>query len=629
MNDIITNGTEIKQRIISETNKATSCISLAMAWFTDRDIANAIIEAKNRNVTVDIILSSNAQNETVKQMFREANISVHAFDTGDERGMMHHKFCLLDDKISINGSYNYSYNASNNNVENIHVSDDVNTYRQLLSEFERLKYNIDNNIDVNTTAQIPNNMQQIQPTNPIDTFSNTLSNLVYSSAQINTDKYKKQGYDNSKESIGNINIFKSNFDNIKEEIRMYATDDSLNSKKNIITSNINTALESQKINFEIDKQNEINRIKSSNDLEKKQISNKISEIKQEKTILESGNQNTGEKGLLQINNEIEKNNLEKKVLEQSFVVKKFATFGTIAAICLLAIFVFYLSIFFASALYKVFFEGNIIQASLEAGINPGLPQIINANAVIKIFEKQGTLFGLISVFLFLLPLALTNLKLLNKTKWVNITCFWIGLVIFDILVSGMVALNADKIDSLLRGQVSQMQFWEVVKHGEFYLIFVFGMLPLFITHHLINFITNAYQKSQKELVDAEKNNKILLLEKEIIDLNSEKESISNKIKEKEDALKQNNDKIQGLDRGLSTQQSQIEIKYAELLKQIKAIYDDYIAKITSGRIFTNEILYSVVSSYKSGFIEYLPEYYAGNEVTNRAKEIEQVTANLK
>jgi len=58
MNDIITNGTEIKQRIISEINNAQQCIYLAMAWFTDRDIANTII-GKGRNVTVDIILSSN------------------------------------------------------------------------------------------------------------------------------------------------------------------------------------------------------------------------------------------------------------------------------------------------------------------------------------------------------------------------------------------------------------------------------------------------------------------------------------------------------------------------------------------------------------------------------------------
>jgi phosphatidylserine/phosphatidylglycerophosphate/cardiolipin synthase-like enzyme len=61
MNEILTNGTEIKQRIIAEIQKANQNIYLAMAFFTDRDVANAIIAAKNRNLNVDIILSSNAQ----------------------------------------------------------------------------------------------------------------------------------------------------------------------------------------------------------------------------------------------------------------------------------------------------------------------------------------------------------------------------------------------------------------------------------------------------------------------------------------------------------------------------------------------------------------------------------------
>ncbi len=121
MSELLTNGTEIKQRIISEINNAKQCIYIAMAWFTDRDIAMAIIEAKSRNIILDIILSSNSQNEIVKLMLKGAGIDVHAFETGDARGIMHHKFCLIDNKISINGSYNYSINASNNNVENIQV----------------------------------------------------------------------------------------------------------------------------------------------------------------------------------------------------------------------------------------------------------------------------------------------------------------------------------------------------------------------------------------------------------------------------------------------------------------------------------------------------------------------------
>jgi hypothetical protein len=305
MNDLITNGTEIKQRIISEINNAKQCIYVAMAWFTDRDIAMAIIEAKKRNLTVDIILSSNAQNETVKLMLKGAGISVYAFDAGDARGIMHHKFCLIDDSISINGSYNYSLNASNNNVENIQISDDTTTYSQFLLEFERLRYNIDHNISVNQAVPVSETkIRQVWPINAIDTFSQQLHNLVYSAAQIDTEKYKENGYNTSKESQGNIDIFRTEYNNIKERIRTYATDEGLGSMKNVLTSNISISFESLKANLETEKQEKINVEKRNNELEKRQVSDKILGLKQEKSILESGNQNTSEKGLLQINKEI-------------------------------------------------------------------------------------------------------------------------------------------------------------------------------------------------------------------------------------------------------------------------------------------------------------------------------------
>ncbi|MBF4473205.1 phospholipase D-like domain-containing protein [Flavobacterium sp. HJJ] len=625
MNEIITNGTEIKFRILSEINSARQCIYVAMAWFTDRDIAMAIIEAKNRNITIDIILSSNAQNETVKLMLKGARINVHAFETGDARGIMHHKFCLIDNKISINGSYNYSINASNNNVENIQVSDDVKTYSQFLSEFERLKYNIDNNIDVNEITQIAETkIQQTLPINIIDSFSQQLHNLVYSAAQINTEEYKKKGYEDSKENHGNIDIFRIEYNNIKEEIKTYATDEGLSSKKNILTSNISNAFESTKANLEIEKQDKVTVEKRNNELEKRHIKDKISELKTEKSILESGNQNTNEKGLLQVNKEIEKNKIERKVLEQSFVTKKFWTIGTILILIALGIFIFYLSVFFASAIYKVFFEGNVIRTSLEAGINPGIPQLVDANAIINIFKQQGALFGFIAALFFLIPVLLSNLKILgSENKYLNSIMFWVGLLIFDILVSTMVAINTDEIKSLLIGQKSTMQIWEVVKHGEFYLIFTFGMFPLILTHFLIDYLINAYQKSQRDIIDAEKNKSIHFLDKEMLDLNTEKESLTNRIKEKEGAINDNNSKILNLETEINNCENQIDSKYAELQKQIKLIFDDISAKIVSGKIFTDVILNSVISAYTSGFVEHLPKYYATDEVASRVREIEQ------
>ncbi|HLP65493.1 phospholipase D-like domain-containing protein [Flavobacterium sp.] len=626
MNEILTNGTEIKQRILSEIKKAQKSVYLAMAFFTDRDIANEIIEAKKRNITVDIILSSNAQNETVKLMFKEAYISVHAFNTGDERGMMHHKFCLIDEKISINGSYNYSYNASNNNVENIHVSDSLDVYRQLFTEFERLKYNIDHELDINSSLQT----QKIAPlelpkVNMIDTFYQQLHNLVYSSAQINAEEYKSKGYQASKDRRGSIDIFKMEYENIKEEIKAYATDENLSYKKTIITSNITNAFESAKINLETDKQTQLNNLKEDNEIIKRQLNDKISDINREKSLLESGNQNSGEKGLLQINREIEKIQLEKKSIEQSLIVKKFWTAGTILALIGLCIFTFYLSIFFASAVYKVFFESNEIRNSLEAGINPGLPQLVDANAAIKIFRKQGSLFGIIALLFFLIPLMLSNLKLLgSKNKFVNKLMFWVGLMVFDVVVSIMVALNTSEIKSLLNGENSQLQIWEVFGKGEFWLIFVFGMFPLIITHYLIENIVHTYSNSKRELVDAEKNKSLQVLDEQMIELNYEKEKINNSIQEKEALIKVNNEKIQKLELDTNDEQRRIESLFDVLQKQIKSIFDDFNSKIISGKIFTDVILDNVISSYKLGFIEYLPEYYATEEVANRVKEIEQI-----
>ena len=628
MNDLITNGTEIKQRIISEINNAKQCIYLAMAYFTDREIAMSIIDAKNRNVAIDIILSSNAQNETVKLMLKGANIGVHAFETGDARGIMHHKFCLIDNRISINGSYNYSINASTNNVENIQVSDDLGMYSQFLTEYERLKYKIDNRIAVNETMPVTENKSQpLKPTNIVDTFSEHLHNLVYSATQIDTAKYKEDGYENSKANEGNIDIFRTEYKTIKEKIKTYATDEGLGSMKNILISNITNSYQSTKTGLESEKQEKINVEKRANDLDTKQTNDKILELKKEKSIFESGDSNTGEKGLLQINKEIEINKLERRTLEQSFIVKKFWTIGSIFTLVGIIFFSFYLSLFFASAIYKVFFEGNLIKRALEEGITPALPQLVDANAILKIFKSQGALFGLFAAFFFVIPILLSNLKILgSKNKLINNLLFWVGLLIFDILVSTMVAINTDEIKSLLAGRESTIKLWEVIKHGEFWLIFVFGMFPLILMHFFVDYIHNNYKNSQRDIVDAERNRRIKILELDMLELSAHKELLLNKVREKDEIIDENNKRIINLQTEINKIQTALENNYNEMQRQIKVIFDDFSARITSGKIFTDVILDSVISAYKSGFIEFLPQFYSAEEVAKRVAEIDQATS---
>lgn len=255
---------------------------------------------------------------------------------------------------------------------------------------------------------------ELQPTNIIETFSKRLYDLVYSAAEVDTAKYRQQGLDNSRESQGNLNISIAEHEHIKEIIKTYLTDEGLGSKKNVLASNISFANESTKTSLEIENQEKISVEKRNNDLEKKQITDIISEITLEKSIIESGNQNTGEKGLLQINIEIEKNTIERRALEQTFIIKKFWDVGTILSLIGLLVFTYFLSIFFASVVYKVFFEENEIRTLLQANGNAKIPQIVDANAIIKIFSTQGVLFGVFLALFFLIPLLLTNLKLFGR-----------------------------------------------------------------------------------------------------------------------------------------------------------------------------------------------------------------------
>ena len=315
-------------------------------------------------------------------------------------------------------------------------------------------------------------------------------------------------------------------------------------------------------------------------------------------------------------------------MEQILILKPLWTPGTILISFLIVIFVCYLSVFFASALYKMLFEGTVIRNSLEATGSANIPKLVDANAIIKVFRQEGAIFGFISSIFFMFPILLSNIKLIgSEKKFVNNLLFWVGLLIFDIIVAAMIAVNTDEIKNLIKGTESTLQLWEVVKEGEFWMIFMFGMVPLIITHYLIEYLTNAYKKSRREIVDAEKNRKIQHIDLELIELNSIKDSLMIRIKNKEEEKREIEAALLKLESLLNSELTQIEERYRKLLNEIIITYEDFKAKIISGKVFTDVIFDTIISSYKSGFVEFLPTYYAPTEVATRAKEIEKIISN--
>lgn len=131
----------IRNRIIPCLDNATQKIQVAMAWFTSNELFEALINALNRDVDVELILLDNAINYMYYAPdFNEfINAGGKLRIAGAKVGFMHHKFCVIDDSVAITGSYNWTYYAETRNVENIVISDNSDIVMLFSAEFQRLQ----------------------------------------------------------------------------------------------------------------------------------------------------------------------------------------------------------------------------------------------------------------------------------------------------------------------------------------------------------------------------------------------------------------------------------------------------------------------------------------------------------
>jgi len=106
--------------IVSRIDKAQNSVDVAMYLFTSRSIAQALIRAKARGVDVKVCLAGGhepAYGRYSKSGYLIKNgIPVKLIEGS---GIMHNKFCIIDDFITITGSYNWTVRADLENDENV------------------------------------------------------------------------------------------------------------------------------------------------------------------------------------------------------------------------------------------------------------------------------------------------------------------------------------------------------------------------------------------------------------------------------------------------------------------------------------------------------------------------------
>lgn len=121
-------GGRCSSYIIRELQQAKREILVAIYAFTSDDLANAIVQARKRGVSVQVIVDRefDAANERSKGKFLEAQkvslrrvAGLKAGAPEKEAGLMHQKFAVIDRRLVLTGSYNWTHSAETLNDENL------------------------------------------------------------------------------------------------------------------------------------------------------------------------------------------------------------------------------------------------------------------------------------------------------------------------------------------------------------------------------------------------------------------------------------------------------------------------------------------------------------------------------
>jgi hypothetical protein len=132
----------IQDAIVKYLLDAKQSIKIAMAWFTNPVIFNTLLrlcKRKDDDFEVTLLINNdlinNRPNGLPFDRLIQAGIKLHV---AEPPTLIHHKFCIIDDQVVIDGSYNWTVLAEKNNDENIVVIRNGNTIDSFVDAFDSL-----------------------------------------------------------------------------------------------------------------------------------------------------------------------------------------------------------------------------------------------------------------------------------------------------------------------------------------------------------------------------------------------------------------------------------------------------------------------------------------------------------
>ncbi len=123
--------------LLYHLQRAQKSLDIAIYSFTHRKIAHLLVKLHNKGVKIRVITdkaSFTGRNHHARFLSRKG-IPVYIWM---KHGKMHNKYVIIDRKILITGSFNWSRSAEKRNAENLVLLEDPSFLRAFQANFERL-----------------------------------------------------------------------------------------------------------------------------------------------------------------------------------------------------------------------------------------------------------------------------------------------------------------------------------------------------------------------------------------------------------------------------------------------------------------------------------------------------------
>lgn len=126
------------QAIVRELNNAKKEVKVQAYSFTNKDIAQALVDAKRRGVVVEVILDKSNRSDKYTSADFVAHMNISTYIDAQHQ-IAHNKIMIIDQETVVTGSFNFSKAAEEKNAENLLVLRSSELARTYLDNWEMHK----------------------------------------------------------------------------------------------------------------------------------------------------------------------------------------------------------------------------------------------------------------------------------------------------------------------------------------------------------------------------------------------------------------------------------------------------------------------------------------------------------